>query len=44
MDEKQPYIVKHLHLRHFPCIDAYNQSGITTDMRSDGIHLGAAVL
>ena len=25
---------------HFPYIDAYNQSGITTDMLSDGIHLG----
>lgn len=40
MDEKYPYILKNLNLWHFPYIDAYNQSGITTDMLSDGIHLG----
>lgn len=40
MDEKYPYIIKNLNLWHFPYIDAYNQSGITTDMLSDGIHLG----
>lgn len=40
MDEKYPYIIKNLNLWHFPYLDAYNQSGITTDMLSDGIHLG----
>lgn len=40
MDEKYPYIVQNLNKWHFPYIDAYNQSGITTDMLSDGIHLG----
>lgn len=40
MDEKYPHIIKNLNLWHFPYIDAYNQSGITTDMLSDGIHLG----
>lgn len=40
MDEKYPYIVKNLNLWHFPYIDGYNQSGITTEMLSDGIHLG----
>ena len=40
MAEKYPYILKNLELWHFPYIDAYSQSGITTEMLSDGIHLG----
>lgn len=40
MDEKYPHIIETLNKWHFPYIDAYNQSGITTDMLSDGIHLG----
>lgn len=40
MAEKYPYILKNLELWHIPYIDAYGQSGITTEMLSDGIHLG----
>lgn len=40
MDEKYPHIIKNLEMWHFPYIDAYSQSGITTEMLSDGIHLG----
>lgn len=40
MDEKYPYIVSNLNLWHFPYIDAYNQSGITPEILSDGIHIG----
>ena len=43
MDEKYPYILKNLELWHFPYIDAYSQSGITTEMLSDGIHLGGGL-
>lgn len=40
MDEKYPYYISNLEKWHIPHIDAYNQSGITTEMLSDGIHLG----
>ena len=40
MDEKYPHIIETLNEWHFPYIDAYNQAGITTEMLSDGIHLG----
>lgn len=40
MKEKYPYILENLNLWNFPYIDAYAQSGITTEILSDGIHLG----
>lgn len=40
MTEKVPYIIDALEACNFPYCDMYHQSGITTAMLSDGIHLG----
>ena len=40
MAEKYDNIITNLNLWHFPYLDTYSQSGITTEMLSDGIHLG----
>lgn len=40
MAEKVPYITESLEANHFPYFDMFHQSGITTPMLSDGIHLG----
>ena len=40
MAGKYDNIITNLEKWHFPYLDTYNQSGITTAMLSDGIHLG----
>ena len=40
MAEKMPYIIKRLEEVQFPYCDMYHTSGITSEMLSDGIHLG----
>lgn len=40
MAEKMPYIIKRLEECQFPYCDMYHTSGITSEMLSDGIHLG----
>ena len=40
MEDKVPHIIKNLEKWRFPYIDAFHQSGITTDMLTDGVHLG----
>ncbi len=40
MAEKMPYILQRLEEVQFPYCDMYHTSGITSEMLSDGIHLG----
>lgn len=40
MAEKMPYIIKRLEEVQFPYCDMYHTSGITSEMLSDGVHLG----
>ena len=40
MAEKMPYIIQELESCQFPYCDMYHTSGITSEMLSDGIHLG----
>jgi hypothetical protein len=40
MAEKMPYIIQRLEEVQFPYCDMYHTSGITSEMLSDGIHLG----
>ena len=40
MAEKMPYIIKRLEEVQLPYCDMYHTSGITSDMLSDGIHMG----
>ena len=40
MAEKMPFIIKRLEEVQFPYCDMYHTSGITSEMLSDGIHLG----
>ena len=40
MAEKMPYIIQELESCQFPYCDMYHTSGITSEMLSDGVHLG----
>ena len=40
MAEKMPYIIQRLEEVQFPYCDMYHTSGITSEMLSDGVHLG----